>query len=106
MNKDYIFVIWASVIMFLLIGVFGVGLYEEKNKDRLTVERTFVDAAKYYIDNNNIKIETSLVVPYEDLKKYDYVDEVKYKDKTCTSDVIVERKFSFFKTYKTKVICK
>ena len=86
MNKDYIFVIWSSIIMFLLVGVFGVGLYEEKYKDKLTVERTFIDAAKYYIDSNNIKIDTSLKIPYEDLKKYEYVDEVKYNDKTCTSE--------------------
>ena len=106
MNKDYILVVWSGIIMILLLGVFGIGLYEEKNKDRLEVEKTFIDAAKYYIESNNIKVETTLLVPYEDLKKYEYIDEVKYKDKTCTSDVSVEKKFLFFKTYKTNVICK
>ena len=103
--KDSIFVIWAGIIMTLLVGVFAIGIYEQRNKERLDVERTFIDAAKRYIEVHELEIETSIKVAYDDLKKEDYVDEVKYQDRSCKADVIVEKKLLFFKTYKPSVIC-
>ena len=58
--KSYVYVIWTTLIMSLLLGVFAIGIYEQKNKDRLYVERTFIEAAKKYIAINEIKVDAKI----------------------------------------------
>jgi len=44
------------------------------------------------------------VITYETLDKYDFIEEIKYNNKTCTGKVEVTKHFIFYK-YEPKIIC-
>lgn len=106
MFKESVLTIWAMIIVILMAGVFAIGIYEQKNKEMLDVKRTFIDATKLYIKDHNIKVTDNLIINYEDLKKEEYVEEVKYQNKNCVADIKINIKYMIFKKYTPNITCK
>lgn len=104
--KNSVMFIWGILIVTLCSLVFAIGLYEQKNEERLTVERAYKEAARKFLKEHDSFPDSneSITVMYEDLKKEDFIDEVKYKDKECVGNVTVSKKFIFYK-YETSIKC-
>lgn len=105
--KNSIIFIWGIIVITLVSGVFAIGIYEQKNEERLNVERTFKTAAKEYLKEHEDKVPTSdreIIIKYEDLKKEEFIDKVAYYGKECTGSVTVRKNILFYK-YIPNIIC-
>lgn len=107
MMKNSMIFIWGMLVIAMVVGVFAIGLYEQKNEDRLFVERSFKQAAKDYLSYFEDEKPTGAeikIITYEELDKYDFIDEITYNDKKCTGSITVSKHFIFYK-YESKIIC-
>lgn len=103
--KDYVLVIWSIIVMILLGAVLYIGFYEKKNEESIYIKRTIKQTIKKYIDLENIEIKDSIRINFEELKDKEYIEELKYKDKTCKANTTVQKHW-IFKTYKIDYACK
>lgn len=107
MMKNSMIFMWGMLIVTMVVGVFAIGIYEQKNEDRLFVERSFKQAAKDYLsynENEKPKGAEIKIITFETLDKYDFIEEIKYNNKSCTGRVEVTKHFIFYK-YEPKIIC-
>lgn len=105
--KNTLIIFWGILIISLCLGVFSIGIYEEKNKDVLSVKREFIESSKKYIKSEDKKMPTKnkdLLITYDEMLSLDYIGIVKYKDKECTGTITVKKVFIFYK-YNTNITC-